>query len=160
MTRNQFQLLLSKASSDVLTFTREFVWNPLPDNIEYRVRLNQSYDRHPDGTVLTSFPEDSDSNRNPQVLPNEAKVVDLLWRDGAVPAWINVQIEEVHDDRTIVDLICCGRYTADEEQMYYTNWEMGPFGIKGPAIPPEWDSRQREQKFDLYWRKKLAQKGG
>lgn len=165
MTREHFQSLLSKATQDVLGITREFVSNKIPETFVYRIHLNQSYDREPDGNILTSFPEDSESAQNGGIFSKADEVVDLLLRNGSVPAWINVQIDEVEDERTIIELICCGRFTAEEERMYYTRWEMGPFGVKGPAIPPWFDTLQnrqkvleqiKQQKFDLHWRKKMS----
>ena len=51
MTRDRFQFLLRAASRQVIEFTRQFVWNCIPDKVEYRVFPNQSYVKQPDGTL-------------------------------------------------------------------------------------------------------------
>ena len=160
MNRPRFEELLLKASRTVVAFTREFVWNPIPDAVQYRVYPNMSYDKHPDGRILTDYPEDSKLARESLVFSDPSQVVDFLWREGRVPEWIDVQIKEVSEQHATVELICCGRYTADENAMYYSQSDMGPFGVKGPALPPEWKSDRPKEKFDLYWLKHNLEGGG
>ena len=151
MTRLEFRELLLKATADVIALTREYVWNTIPDRVQYRVFQNQSYDRHPDGRILTDYPDDSVPVEGFHLFTDPDDVVNYLWRDKGVPQWINVNIAEVTPDLTSVDLVCCGRYTAEEESLYYTTWGMGPFGVKGPWYPPGWRSGQQNEKFDLHW---------
>jgi hypothetical protein len=156
MTRDRFRDLFILATEQVIEFTRQHVRDELPDTPRYLVFANQSYDAGPDGESLTAYPEDAlpaGEFRGPRT---GVEAIDFLWRDGRVPAWIDVMIVGVEGGVTRIELRCCGRYVAEEEQMYYP--EMGPFGVKGPALPPDWDPR-RPEKFDLAWRRRPAPPG-
>lgn len=159
MTKDRFRELLEKVTQQVVEFTRTQVWNSIPDRVQYRVFANQSYDKRPDGRILTDFPEDSLPDSGFRMFSGPELAVSFLWRDGRVPQWINVQIEEATDAITTVDLVCCGRYTDNEEHMYYTPWGTGPFGVKGPSLPPGWRDGPQER-FDLYWFQNLPKDGG
>ena len=50
----------------------------------------------------------------------------------------------------LLELSCCGRYTDHEEAMYYHSYGRGPFGLKGPPLPPGWNEKH-PVKFDLHW---------
>jgi hypothetical protein len=78
------------------------------------------------------------------------EAIDFLVRDGRVPQWIDVSVAEVRGEFTLIELACCGRFVAEEDRMYYHAYGMGPFGLKGPPLPPGYDPA-RPQKFDLHW---------
>jgi hypothetical protein len=159
MTRDRFRDLFIKAMERAVEFTRQFVTNDLPETPRFLVYLNQSYDQAPDGSSLTAFPGES--------LPSDefygpltgVEAIDFLWRDQRVPQWIDVSVVDVQENATLIELLCCGRYGAEEEHMYYSKYEMGPFGVKGPALPPGWDAEKRE-KFNLNWRTRIDMRKG
>ena len=99
------------------------------------------------------FPEES--------LPNEEaygpwqldEVVAFLWRNGKVPEWIDVAVRAENDHHTLLELCCCGRFTAQEDLLYYRSGGLAPFSIKSPFLPPGWVSVQESGKFDLDWRR-------
>lgn len=132
MTRSEFVLLLERASASSLDFARRYVQNELSETLRYHVLLNQSCDDNakPDERV---YPED-DGREYPSLSADA--VADLLVREGRCPEWIDVAVEMQADDHTRMRLLCCGRYTDDELRMYYTRQGTGPFGIKGPNLPP------------------------
>jgi hypothetical protein len=47
-----------------------------------------------------------------------------------------------------------GRFTANDELLYYRNGDCPPFGIKGTILPPRWESIKASGKFSLNWREK------
>ncbi|MFN0020270.1 MAG: hypothetical protein ACKVP0_18570 [Pirellulaceae bacterium] len=149
MTRDRFRDLFILATERVLEFTRTFVIQEIPETPRYRVRCNKSHDVAHDGTSLTAFPQDSLPGQEFHGPWTGVAVIDFLWRDGRVPQWIDVSVVDVEGDTTFIELYCCGRYVAEEERMYYSP-KMGPFGVKGPPLPPSWDDKKRE-KFDLHW---------
>jgi hypothetical protein len=85
------------------------------------------------------------------------EVIDFLWRDGMAPQWIDVTVVGVEGGVTLIELLCCGQYVEEEEQMYYQPFGKGPFGVKGPALPPGWDDK-RGEKFDLHWLREVRRK--
>ena len=135
-----------------MEYTRSVVLNEIPETPRYRVYANQSHDVAADGTSLTAYPQDSLPYGEFRGPMTGVEAIDFLWRDGRVPQWIEVSVVEVAGDITFIELCCCGRYVSEEERMYYSP-AMGPFGLKGPVLPPDWD-REKREKFDLHWRKK------
>ena len=94
---------------------------------------NQSFD----GNTTTDevvFPEDNGREVN---AASAEEVLKLLYRDGCCPEWIDIAAEAVGQDFTLLRLLCCGRFTNDLRKMYYQDRGMGPFGIKSPALPPD-----------------------
>jgi hypothetical protein len=134
MTRDQFIVLLQKASVASVDFARRYVLNRLPEAHRYHVVLNQSFDGNatPEERV---YPEDDGSEHTSISVEG---VADLLLRDGRCPEWIDVSVEAEGADYTLLRLLCCGRYSEDQRRMYYTDRGMGPFGIKSPSFPPDY----------------------
>ncbi len=153
MNKEAFTDLLHRISKADLEFASTLVSNPLPESFRYFIHLNQSFDDNllrPDERV---FPADS-AKFGERVGPVPASVVaDLLWRDGLLPEWVDISVELVDAEHTYFQLLCCGRFTADESRLYYSDHGQGPFGIKSPRLPPDWSAEQG--RFDLNW---LAQR--
>jgi hypothetical protein len=153
MERSQFQANLLAASRRCADLTQSMVIDDLPGQYLYLVLPNASFDGHPLILDEELFPQDS---LKPDALPNPRDsdgVVDYLWRDGKVPEWIDVIVRRVAGNYTFIELLCCGRFTAGEELLYYRNG-YPPFGIKGAVIPPRWKSVEENGRFELDWRDK------
>lgn len=137
MDKPSFSALLDEVTLIDRDFALRFVSNPLPESFRYFVRLNQSLDHHLVAGELV-FPED-DALYDKLLGPmNAAAAVDLLWREGLIPEWIDISVVQVDLDHTYMELRCCGRYTADESLLYYARRNTGPFGIKSPILPGNW----------------------
>jgi hypothetical protein len=131
-------------------FGQTFVLEELPDDLLFRVRLNSSYDRNPlrEGEVV--FPEDGSYERAVGVrLCDAAAVVDVLWRDGRVPEWINLSPIGCTESATILEVVSCGRFTDDERLLYHQDAGLPPFHVLGPNLPPEYD-RPNRAKFSVH----------
>ena len=126
-------------------FARDLVVEVLPDAVAFRVLFNQSND---DVVPLRAsevvYPHDSG-----RVLPDCAAqtVVDELWRDGRVPEWIDLSVVDVGQGSTVVEVLCCGRFTDDEALLYHKVEGAAPFHVTSPALPPGHDG----SRFSLYW---------
>jgi hypothetical protein len=115
--------------------------------MRFRVHLNGSYDDNA-GPEFVRFPEDS--SRRSDLGSKEVsaeRVVDLLWRNGLVPQWVNVQVVAETGDATVLDITACGRFTGDDSNLYYADTEYAPFGPKGPWLPVGYVDGQR---FSIY----------
>jgi hypothetical protein len=149
MDRSVFKQHFIQAAESARDFARTFLEEPLPDAMRFRVHLNQSYDAHASPDVRL-FPEDSAEERRLAVRDVEADdVIDLLWRDGHVPEWIDVMVVAEMGDATILDVNACGRFNKDDKALYYTSTDVPPFGPKGPWLPAHWVEGQR---FTIYER--------
>ena len=134
MTKAEFKALLAAASGWAVQCAQAMVTQPLPRSFRYHVQLNQSYDRH--ATDDEIFHPEDDGKAFAGL--SEDEVVALLWREGRCPEWIDISAEAVGPTYTLLNLLCCGRYSDDPDKMYYAKRGQGPFGIKSPVLPVGW----------------------
>jgi hypothetical protein len=148
--KEEFHEHLLRATTCSFECAKRFVSNELPESLCYLVHLNASYDGNPLEPGEHTFPDDAEKYGS-CVGPLSAKqVVDLLWRDGGVPEWVDVSVERTDGVRTFVQLLCCGRFTDREEHLYYSKTDVCPFGCKSPDMPLDW--KEGDPPFDLHWR--------
>ncbi|MBX3241712.1 MAG: hypothetical protein KIT80_12060 [Chitinophagaceae bacterium] len=131
MTKSEFQTLLSHSSNVALDFARTYVTDNLPNDFRYSVRLNASTDDI-NLKQFDIYPRDNDKIID---FITADKVINLLNRNGKVPVWIDISVEYVYKGYTVFQLLCAGRYSADQNEFYYLKGETGPFGIKSPTLP-------------------------
>ncbi len=131
MTKSEFQTLLSYSSNAALDFARNYVADNLPNNFRYSVRLNVSSD---DISLKQFDIYPSDKDKIVDFITAD-KVIDLLNRNEKVPVWIDISVEHISKKFTVFQLLCAGRYSADENEFYYLKGGTGPFGIKSPTFP-------------------------
>lgn len=150
MDRTEFAQRLQAASVAARDFARTFVLETLPDEMLFRVRLNQSYDGnplHPDERV---FPEDSALNLSERLHRcTDTEAIDLLWRDGRFPEWVDIAVVAETGSQTIMGMRCCGRFTLNDQLLYHVKEGCPPFHAVGPAFPPGY---QTGQTFSIYSR--------
>jgi len=130
MQEPDFRVLLIAASFEATRFGQRYVHDYLRFTFRYVVHLNQSsdFDVAP-GSVL--YPEDEGKVLQ---IDTEEGVVDLLFRDGRCPEWIDVSVHAVDPSFTVLRLLCCGRFTSERHLLYYEGGGFGPFGIKSPDL--------------------------
>ena len=144
--RERFEAHFMKAAAEARDFAKKYVREPLPDAMRFRVRLNRSNDAHDPGFVR--FPEDSGRSFN-DLSADEA--IELLWRAGLVPQWIDIAVIGETGIASRLELTTCGRFTADEERLYYLWTPVPPFGVKGPTFPYGYVEGEGER-FSIYSR--------
>ncbi|MFK7788215.1 MAG: hypothetical protein AB8C95_01815 [Phycisphaeraceae bacterium] len=142
MDRETLQAQLRNATTLAVDGAKQYVLNKLPPTYRYRVLLNQSYDGNGEPDEIL-FPEEDNLTLEEKT---DSEVIGILWRDHAVPEWININVNSVNAERTLLELTCCGRYSSDHDRLYYFEQGTYPFGIKSPLLPPQWD---RKTKFSL-----------
>lgn len=131
MTKLEFLYKLQEASKVAVDFAGRFAKNVLPGELEYTVKLNASLD-DPSLAYFDVFPEDEGVEK---VGLADWQVVELLCRNRKVPVWINISVVSVKKDKSVLNLLCAGRYSSDSDEFYYSRSGMGPFGIKSPVLP-------------------------
>ncbi len=139
MTKADFHALLIAASVLAIRFGQRYVTQTLPFDFRYVVHLNQSYDEHatPDDRLYR------DDNDRIVQLVSESDVVSLLYREGRCPKWIDISVAAIGDSFTELRLLCCGRFTDDRAKMYYSDRGLGPFGVKSPDFPANYEEGTR-----------------
>jgi hypothetical protein len=121
--------------------------------VQFLVYPNQSYDDNARVGDEVTFPDEGLPEGKCHGPWAVEQVVDFLWRSSKVPEWIDVAVQAERDGCTVVELRCCGRFTAQEELLYYSGpGGIPPFSVKSPNLPPGWESVEASGKFDLYWR--------
>ena len=149
MEKADFHKRLNEATEHAFSFAREMVSNHLPLPIHYIVRLNRSYDGNPLKPGEYVYPDDL-ALHGPCISPlTSDQVVDLLWREGRIPEWIDIAVVRTDASHTYMELSCCGRFTDVEELLYYSRGKICPFGCKSPPLPPDW--KTGDAPFDLLW---------
>lgn len=167
MNKDTFIELLSKASKSSRDFARTMIIEGLPDTVVFKVRLNCSYDGNPLHADERVYPDDRERFTEGQLEGLQIEyVVELLWRDGRVPEWIDISVIDADDEHTIVEARCCGRFTDNDALLYYDEEgtiavhdpliggpRPSPFHVVGPSLPLSisFDESIEEPRFSLYW---------
>jgi putative acetyltransferase len=150
--RATFEERLAIAARFAVQFGRDFVRQPLPDEFALLVKPNCSYDGNPRRGDEEVFPEESLPDGCRHGPWSVAEAVAFLWRAGKVPEWIDLHVVAEDGVRALIELECCGRFSADEELIYpYGGWS--PFQVGSPRPPLGWQSLEVSGRFDLYWQK-------
>ena len=135
MDRSVFTRHFMEAAAQTRDFARKFIEEPLPDAMRFRVHLNMSHDANA-AAVFRLFPEDSSATRELETKNLAAEdVVDLLFRDGYVPQWVDLSVGGETGRETVIDVVACRRFIDDEQRLYYAHTGIAPFSPKGPSLP-------------------------
>lgn len=132
MDRSLFHQSLADSLKAARDFGQEFVEETLPKAIHCRVWLNQSMDANLRPSEIV-FPDDR--SRPMPLESTEDQVMDLLWRDGRIPEWIDLSVVGMQPGVTIVELSVCGRFTSDERLLYHQEGGRPPFHVTSPPLP-------------------------
>jgi hypothetical protein len=107
----------------------------------FRVLLNQSVDDiAPLRAPEVVFPQDSRPARGRARALRACgapTVVEELWRDGRVPEWVDLGVADVRRGSTVIEMLCCGRFTDDESLLYHRAEGWPPFHVTSPVLPPD-----------------------
>lgn len=151
MERATFEERLTFAARGAVQFARDFVRQPLPDEFDLLVVPNCSYDGNPRVSDEDVFPDESLPEGQSHGPWTVAEAVAFLWRAGKVPEWIDLHAVAEDGVRSLVELRCCGRFSADEELIYHQHGGVAPFHVVSPPLPPDWQGAEMSGRFDLYW---------
>lgn len=131
MQKEEFKHLLLSATDQAKRFALEYIKNRLPSENLYNIRLSLSHD----DTSLTQFDLYTEDNGKVIELADVNTVVRTLLRKGKVPVWIDISVTTVQNQKTVLTLLCAGRYSDDTKELYYHERGTGPFGVKSPNLP-------------------------
>lgn len=151
MERETFAERLTRAARGAVQFAREFVRQPLPDEFALLVVPNCSYDGNPRVGDEDVYPGDELPEGRGHGPWSVEDAVTFLWRAGKVPEWIDLHVVAEDGERSLVELRCCGRFTASEDLLYHQNGGAAPFHVVSPYFPPDWQNADVSGRFDLYW---------
>lgn len=151
MERGEFARRLADATRRLLALTRTYVIDALPEAVTYSLTMGPWVEHVPLGPGEVLFAEDAERFRERRSCTAE-ETVDLLWRDGLVPLWIDMVVVAVEQGRTQVDAEVSPRFVREPQEL---QGEERPFLIKVRNEPP-WISRAKMhgplKRFPLHWR--------
>lgn len=149
MERDIFVARFRQSSARALDFAQSFVTQQLPQKW-FLLYTNQSYDGNPLHNDEEVYPEERSSIQQRPVPFTEDSVINKLWRNGKVPEWVDMAVQECDADFTFINLRCCGRFTSNNELLYHQYEGRPPFHVTGPRLPPGWEGIEKSGKFDLH----------
>jgi hypothetical protein len=146
MTPDEFHSQLLKSTRAAVDFGTGYITNRVSSTISYDIEFNSNHDSDV-GSEFSLYPE---NDGRIEVDIDASKVVELLCREGKVPAWIDISIVKSSASKTRMNLMCAGRFTDLLQDMYYVKKGTHPFGIKSPDLLPHLRHEEPPQKFRLY----------
>ncbi len=87
------------------------------------------------------YPADQGNEPSRDLAEDEA--IALLWREGTIPEWIDISVCDAVSGATIVELLVCGRFTANDALLYHQKPGRAPFHVVSPPLPPGHSEGQR-----------------
>jgi hypothetical protein len=138
MDRNTFANHFLESATVARDCAGRYLEEALPAELRFRVRLNSSYDHNLNSDEVV-YPDDSTLDRAEAVSDLGADaVIDLLFRDGKVPEWVDINVMDETGSATLIQARVCGRFTANDERLYHQHEGYPPFHCQGPALPPDY----------------------
>ena len=131
MQEEEFKHLLLSATKQAKQYAVQYIENEVPADNAYYVRLSLSHD-DPGLTQFDLYPEDSGKTVE---MADISKVITTLLRKGKVPVWIHIYVSKIKKNKTVLTLLCAGRYSDNIHELYYHQRGLGPFGVKSPDLP-------------------------
>jgi hypothetical protein len=134
MQEEEFKLLLASATELAKQFALNYIENELPSNNAYTIRLSLSHD----DAGLTQFDLYPEDNGKTVETADINTVITTLLRKGKVPVWIDISVSEIRENKTLLTLLCAGRFSDNINELYYHQRDLGPFGVKSPNLPVDY----------------------
>lgn len=149
LIREQFRRHLLLGTEAIRSEIARYCWNEIPTLDRYYIILNGSYDKHPLAPGEYFFPDHGRPQTDRHIPRSAEEVVERLWRDGKIPAWIDITPYEVDGTCLYSELLCCGRFTDQENILYHQREGYPPFHKFGPILPVGYRDLEQDGKFDL-----------
>jgi len=157
VNKQEFRRRLDRAGEHARRFAENYVVEALPASILYVLSTFDDPEgrRGPSGTIKYF----GGRFLTPQelVLVSPARTADLLWVDGRVPSWINLNVESVDAAATHIRIRTSGRLVKADENTLPSERaatvdksdRFEPFRIRGPMVPHGWQSVERDGRVSL-----------
>lgn len=152
MDRETFKNRLELASESALRLAREFTYNEIAENLNYRINPN-SLDL---SDHLTDIEKENLNCRKREINKNFKidEVIDRLTIEDKVPIWINCSVIRSTRKFTTIELFTSRRFRTDSD-LYHKSENYPPFHAV-ISLPP-YTPIDSKEKFDLNWRFKKIQ---
>lgn len=119
MLKEKFRLRFVSASDECVKLSRGIISNKLPTNRLYNLYINLY----------------KNNNRVEKFLRlNLDEAVEKLYRDGAIPKWVDVNVAKVDDGYLIIQCIYSDNFIKDDMQLQFHDQPTSPFKSGGPGF--------------------------
>lgn len=129
MTRARFETLLDTCTAAALNLARTMVTDTLPAEVRYQTFGERGV---LSGREMT-----------------RSAFIDHFFADGRVPRWIDLSVAACTPHATVIGVWHASDTVEDEPACTYSSRGQGPFGVKGPLLPPGWESIDKSGRFSL-----------
>ncbi len=147
MTKEEYIRRFDLAAARCRDFAQSRLIEVLPDKIRFDVRCGV--------TGAEKGPVKIIGGRlvNPVDLVSmeHVKARRMLWVDGKVPRWIDLQVTRLEVDATIVQIRFSDNLVLDDSALWHKAEGMAPFHVLGPLLPRGWQSIARDGRFSIGW---------
>ncbi len=155
MIKQEFYDRLCLAGKIARNSAINYVIDELPEDLLYTIRSHGS-DRGRQGPPGTIKFIGGRFLRLEELQQLDARrAASLLWVDGKVPAWVNIQVGNYNETHTILSIGFCSTLLPADENKLPPDYKcepgnrLVPFRIRGPIIPAGWQSLQLNGRFPL-----------
>ncbi|WKL49196.1 hypothetical protein Q1W71_05270 [Flavobacterium pectinovorum] len=131
MTKEDFLFRLKDASLIAFEFAERYIKDKLTTDFKYNIIFTPA-NTNGDISQFDIYPEDEGIIK---LNLTDYEVVDLLYRKNKIPIWIDINVLKSNRKSTTFNLFCAGRYSENEDELYYNDARSAPFGIKSPTFP-------------------------
>ncbi|MCR9248895.1 MAG: hypothetical protein NXI20_00670 [bacterium] len=145
MEKPIFKERLVNSTKFLLEFTQSLVVNSLSENVKYLIEPNvRDTSDHLNKKEQEKLKELSELGKT---LLNVDQITEVLFVNGLVPLWINIEVYNAKKGRTIIKLNCSRRLRSDSDLNHIAE-EHPPFH---PLVPlPPW--HKKGEKFNINWK--------
>jgi hypothetical protein len=141
MEREQFALHLTQAARSTLAFTRTQCWNPLAEQVNFLIRPDTLSDDPAPYLNTQEWACFQDRKRELGQPLSAADVVERLWVECQVPAYVNISVYHAGPQVTTLELFIDRRLRRELADLYHEREGYPPFHVL-VAIPPYVGNRQ------------------
>jgi len=150
MTTDRFTEQLNAATAALLQLTSQHCHHALSLKLQI---FNRAVRQKPhDGMDQTAISCLKIINRQGNKLLSATGVIQLLCVDNKVPLWINATVYKRLDKATVIPLFCSRRLSVKVER--HNAVKHPSLNIQVP-LPPNFDAKNFDNKFDVNWKKVL-----
>lgn len=121
MERKRFTENFKKAIHRSIEFGQKFITEVLPSNYVLFLIEIDSLGKHDSKNVGTYGSVDG--------------AIDLLYKDGAIPRWINLNIKTIKNNTTVIRCEYSNIFIEKESNLLHIEEQLPPFHVLGPHIP-------------------------
>lgn len=149
MQKEEFALNLQAAVQSTLSLTRQLCWNRISDTVDFVIQPDNLND---EASHLNPFELERFQARKREIGQRltAAEVVERLWVEQKVPAYINVSVYHASFKNSTLELFIDRRLRQDISDIYHEREGYPPFHVAVPT-PPYVSLESRKTRFHSNW---------